>query len=432
MHRMGLKLCACLAGLIVLLAVSGCAVPVIPGQQVSTQPLTLEEEKALGKRAHQQLVQQMGGVYPDRELNIYVNRIGQWLAAKSERPDLEYHFQLINDSTPNIFSLPGGYVGITRGLMIRLQSEAQLAAVLGFEIGHVVAQHHLQGIAPENLRERPVSLIDRLSTDSDYAALVSSLPRVGIELIEKSYSRGHEQVADRMGIDLMVAAGYRPMVAVEVLELFLEKQQVEGEGELRSLFRSHPFSEKRLKEARGYVESRYPDCGGRIGELDFSVIVTDLKALEEGYELYDLARKLERQGEDMAAIETYHEALMLAPDEALILAGLGLAYLRNEDSVPARRYLIKAVNLQGDYSQSRLGLGYVYLQKWQYAQAISQLEESLRLLPTVEAAFLLAESQQRIGHKVKARDLYLIVASADRDGKLGKLAKDRLKQMKGK
>lgn len=430
LHK-SLKLCAWLTAWFVFLVVSGCAVPVMPGPQVSREPLTLEEEKALGQRAHQQLVQQMGGVYPDRELNIYVNRIGQWLAAKSERPDLEYHFQVINDSAPNTFSLPGGYVGITRGLMVRLQSEAQLAAVLGFEIGHVVAQHHLQGIAPENLRERPVSLIDRLSADSDYAALVSSLPRVGIELIEKSYNREHERVADRMGIDLMVAAGYRPSAAVEVLELFLDEQQGDEDG-LGSLFRSHPFSEKRLKETREYVESRYPDCGGRIGELDFSVVVTGLKAVEEGYELYDQARKLERQGEDMAAIETYHEALMSAPDEALILAGLGLAYLRNEDSVPARRYLIKAVNLQGDYSQSRLGLGYVYLQKWQYAQAISQLEESLRLLPTLEAAFLLAESQQRIGHKVKARDLYLIVASADRDGKLGKLAKDRLKQMKGK
>ena len=133
----------------------------------------------------------------------------------------------------------------------------------------------------------------------------------------------------------------------------------------------------------------------------------------------------------MEAIETYHQALMSAPDEALILAGLGLAYLRNEDSVPARRYLIKAINLQGDYSQSRLGLGYIHLQKWQYAQAISQLEKSLRLLPTVEAAFLLGEAQQRVGQKVKARDLYLIVASADRDGKLGRLAGTRLQQLKG-
>ena len=114
------------------------------------------------------------------------------------------------------------------------------------------------------------------------------------------------------------------------------------------------------------------------------------------------------------------------------MASLGLAYLRQEDTVPARRYLLKSVSLQGNYAQSRLGLGYVHLQKWQYAQALSHLEKSMKLLPTLEASFLLAEVQQNIGQNDKARDLYLIVASSDRTGKLGQLAQSRLQQLKSK
>lgn len=415
-----------------LLITSGCALSVAPQQRGAASQLTIDEERELGQRAYHQIVQQLGGVYPGRELNLYVNRIGQWLAAESQYPELEYRFQVINDSTPNTFSLPDGSVAITRGLLVKLQTEAQLAAVLGCEIGHIIARHHLQGVTSESLQGLPVDLLDELSVGSDYAALVTSLPQVGAELLTKRYSREQEMEADRIGIDLMASAGYHPTAAVEVQEFFLDQLEPKDEnGELNSLLHSHPFSARRLETIRKYIEDQYPQGDGRSGEIDFNVVVEGLRQLEEGYSIYDQGRQLERQGQVAEAIVAYHQALQAAPDEALILANLGLAYLRNEDPVPARRYLLKAVNLQGDYAQSRLGLGYVYLLKWQYAQAISQLEKSLELLPTVEAAFLLAEAQQNIGQKVKARDLYLIVTSVDRTSRLGQLAETRLQQLKG-
>lgn len=413
--------------LIVLLISSGCAVSPTARQAGQTS-LTVEEEQELGQRAYKQLIQRMGGVYPDKELNKYVNRIGQWLIDGSPYAESKFRFQVLNDSTPNAFSLPDGSVAITRGLLVKLQTDAQLAAVLGAEIGHIVSRHQLQGLRTKDLRFQPVDLLEKLSVGSEYAPLVSSLAKVGADLITKRYSREQELAADRIGVDLMVAAGYQAKAAAAVQEYFLS--QAAGDDGLSQLFKKHPFSEKRLKAIQSYINNQYPQGNGRSSETDFSVAVESLRQLEGGYALYDQGRQLEQQGLVAEAIESYHEALLLAPDEPLILASLGLSYLRNEDPVPARRYLLKSVKFQGDYAQSRLGLGYVYIQKWQYAQALSQLEKSMELLPTVEAAFLLADAQQNVGQKVKARDLYLIVASADRNGRLGQLAETRLQQFK--
>ena len=415
-----------------LLILTGCAVSVTPRGEEPTQQLTAYDEHDLGQRAFRQIVQQSGGVYPDRELAAYVNRIGQLLAKKNQNGAAEYHFAVLNDSTPEAISMPGGFVAVTRGLLVKLKSEAHLAAVLSGEIGHLVARHPSLRLSPEALRGAPVKLSGELSPASDYAALVNSLAYVQNSLLDIHYSLEQEIEADRIGIDLMAAAGFQLSAVAEVQELFLARMNDGNENSaFGGLLTTHLFSVARLKEARRYIADHYPGHDGRSGEDDFSAMISGLLQAEEGYVLYEKGRDLERQGQVAQAIETYHQALQAAPDEPLILSGLGLAYLRNEDPVPARRYLLKAVNLQGDYAQSRLGLGYVYLQKWQYAQAISQLEKSLQLLPTVEAAFLLAEVQQKIGNTIKARDLYLIVAGANQDGKLGQLASTRLQQLKG-
>jgi len=149
----------------------------------------------------------------------------------------------------------------------------------------------------------------------------------------------------------------------------------------------------------------------------------------EANALYRQARATEAQGELDIAIETYHKAMQKAPESGLLLTGLGMAYLRNEDIVPARRYLIKAVNYDPDYYRSRLGLGYIYLQNKQLQKAIIQLEASLDLLPTVQGAFLLAEAEEGNKNLQRARQLYQTVVHADKNGKLGKTAVDRLRSL---
>ena len=138
---------------------------------------------------------------------------------------------------------------------------------------------------------------------------------------------------------------------------------------------------------------------------------------------------MEAKGQLREAIETYHKAMQAAPDQGLLLSALGMAYLRTEDLVPARRYLLKAVARDDSYYQSRMGLGYIYLKNREPREAAEQLDASLQLMPTVQAAYLLGEAEEANGNLAKARELYRAVAQADRDGKLGQAAVAKLQRL---
>ena len=149
----------------------------------------------------------------------------------------------------------------------------------------------------------------------------------------------------------------------------------------------------------------------------------------EAYEIYQQARAVESERKLDIAIETYHQAMQKAPENGFLLTGLGMAYLRQEDIIPARRYLRKAVHFDPDYYKPRLGLGYIYLQNQQFSQAETQLEASLQLLPTLEGTFLLGEAEEGLGNFPRARQLYQTVIQADKNGKIGTAAKNSLRSL---
>lgn len=411
---------------------AGCAVnPVTGHSELALVDMSTAEEVALGKPAYLQAIQQNGGKYLDVKLAAYVNDVGQRLARQSHRPELQFQFVVVNDSIPNAFALPGGYIAITRGLLVNLSNEAELAAVLGHEIGHVTARHSLQGMQRGSLLGSTVGILGVFADAAGYGWVANPVGGIAANLIDKRYSREQESESDRLGIDYMVKAGYDPVGAVQLQEYFyLEVEKGENPQWLNGLFRSHPFSAERLAGNRRYIKSTYPRISGDGQDaVEFARAIESLTRTRQGYVSFDQARKLEQKGQLAKAIDSYHQALLEAPDEPLILVHLGLAYLRREDIVPARRYLIKAVNRQDDYYQSRLALGYVYLEKKQYTKAHDHLEAGFKLFSTLEGAYMLAEARVQTGDLDGARELYSAVAKADPGGKLGRGAATRLKQM---
>ena len=417
--------------LVFLVILAGCAVnPVTGRNELAIMSVTPEQEAKLGKKSFDRALQTMGGVYPDASINAYVDRVGQRIARRSHRPSLHYSFKVVNDSSPNAFALPGGFIAVTRGLLINLADEAQLAAVLGHEIGHVTARHSVQGMQRSTLLGVTVGLMGALAGE-EYGKLVSDIGGVTANLIDKSYSREQESEADRLGIDYMVRTGYAPQGAVELQEIFYRKiESGQNPDWLSGLFRSHPFSRERLDANRAYIRSKYATIRSTYG-LDrnrFRQHIAPLLKTEAAYALYDQARKLEGGGQFEAAIETYHKAMQQAPQHGLLLTALGMAYLRQEDLIPARRYLLKAVNVDPAFYRSRMGLGYIELQHKQPAKAAEQLKKSLKLMPTVQAAYLLGEAEEDQGRLAQARNLYQAVVRAD-TGKLGRAAAARLKRL---
>lgn len=428
---MKLHICRSLFILLFFL-VSGCALNPVTGEsELALVRLSQEEEVRLGKSAYLQAIQQYGGRYQNDDLQRYVDQVGQRLARRSHRPGLPFTFTLINDSSPNAFALPGGYIAITRGLLGRLSNEAELAAVLGHEIAHVTLRHSLQGMQRNALLGTTFGLLGELAESAGYGALTSPLGGLVQNLIDKRYSRGQETESDRIGIDYMVRAGYDPRGAIQLQEFFArEVEQGANSDWLKGLFRSHPFSTQRLAANRRYIAERYPQPVGDGQDAGaYADAITPLIQTRQGYATYDQGQSVEKSGDLAAAIRLYHQALLEAPDEPLILGALGMAYLRREDLVPARRYLLKAIQLQTDYYRTRLGLGYIYLQKKQAKSAREQLESGFKLLPTLEGAFLLAEAREETADLVGARKLYTAVAKADPQGQLGQRAALRLKQL---
>jgi len=430
--RIGLILWA--LGMVVL-SLAGCAVnPVTGRSELALFQVSQDEEIAMGKKSFPQAVQQLGAEFPDPQLATYVNNVGRRLGLVSQRPDLPYQFKVVNDSSPNAFALPGGFIAISRGLLVNLENEAELAAVLGHEIGHVTARHSVQGMQRGSLLNVGLAVLSGVTENTAYGPIAQQAGALTANLLENSYSREQERESDQLGIDYMVRAEYDPIGAVQLQEFFYRKMEGGAEPEwLSGLFRTHPFSKERMLANQEYIRSHYSQVlGNRQYSLraeTFQAATAQLRKTKAGYELYDQANQLEANGDLSQAIAMYLKAATELPDEYLILTGLGNAYQKAGDIQSAKRYLAQAVKLNDNYFKSRLGLGYVYLQLNDSVKAVPELEESMKIMPTAPGAYFLAQGYEKNGQKDKAVELYGQLAQADPSGKYGQAATARLKAL---
>ncbi|MBI10345.1 MAG: peptidase M48 [Rhodospirillaceae bacterium] len=221
-HFCGLTACGLAAGL------SGCAVNPATGERdlILVNP---SEEKQIGLKEHPKILAQFGGVYDDPNTTGYVASIGERLAATTETPSLGFTFTLLNSPIVNAFALPGGFVYISRGLMALAGDEAELAGVLGHEIGHVVARHSAQRQSQAMLAQLGVGLLGTVAgrESTQLAGTVAGLYLRG-------YSRNQELEADMLGVRYMRRAGY----GVNAMASFLERMRANSRLEAQIADRS--------------------------------------------------------------------------------------------------------------------------------------------------------------------------------------------------
>ncbi|MFA6284043.1 MAG: M48 family metalloprotease [Desulfurivibrionaceae bacterium] len=415
---------------------AGCAVnPVTGKSELAFYSMSEQDEVSLGKKAFPEAVQRMQGEYDDPRLKEYVTGVGMRLAKVSHRPNLPYAFKVVNDSSPNAFAMPGGNIAITRGLLVALENEAQLAAVLGHELGHVTARHSLQNLQRGILLNIGLQVLSYGSSGTSYGALARQAGQVAGSILDSSYSREEEREADRLGIDYMVKAQYSPKGAVELQEFFAKKSN-EGEAQwLQGLFRTHPFSKERMRDNQYYIDSKYSWAMNNeayaSGAGDFKRAMAPLMKTQDAYNDYDKGREKEQAKDLAGAIDLYEQAVHKAPEQALLQNALGMAYLKKKSPDQAKKCLSKAVQLDAGYYESHFGLGYLHLQENNPASAKEHLEKSMKLMPTLGSAFFLAESYEKTGELARAHALYGQVAAADSRGSLGRAAAARYRALGG-
>ena len=219
-----------------------------------------EQEIALGRQYDQQVVQQLG-LYEDREVQSYVERLGRQLAARSERPDLPWHFAVVDDPAVNAFALPGGYVYVTRGLVDHMGSEAELAGVMGHEIGHVTGRHSVNQLSKQQLTQIGLTLGMVLAPEAQrYGDLVN----LAGGLVFLKFSRDDERQADELGLRYISRGGYPPQAMGNVFTLLSRVSRVEQGGRLPQWLATHPDPESRLKLMQTYY-ARLPSGLGSEG-----------------------------------------------------------------------------------------------------------------------------------------------------------------------
>ena len=234
---------------------AACAVnPATGGRQFML--MSENEEIEMGREADGQVTEAYG-LYGSEELQTFVRDMGEDLAAQSERPRLPWSFKVVDDPIVNAFALPGGFIFITRGILASLSSEAELAGVLGHEIGHVTARHSASQLSRQQLQQLGLGVGSVLS--SDFASAAGALS-AGLQILNLKYGRGDETQSDELGVRYMSRAGYDPNALVGVFQALA--LAAGGGGRLPEWQSTHPDPENRQARIRELVAGSGRDYSG--------------------------------------------------------------------------------------------------------------------------------------------------------------------------
>ena len=235
--------------LLSLLILSGCARNPVTGKRQIVL-ISESQEIAYGREAHPEVLAQFGRV-EDSDLQSYFNEIGQELAVLSHRPELEWHFNVVDSPIVNAFALPGGYIYFTREILAYMNNEAELAGVMGHEIGHVTARHSVSQISKSQLFGVGLGLGSVLSPTFSQ---LSDFAQVGVGMLSLKYGRDDERQSDELGVKYMSLGGYDPR---ELSKFFVVFQQMREDSSqsIPDWLSSHPAPPDRITATRSDAET---------------------------------------------------------------------------------------------------------------------------------------------------------------------------------
>ncbi len=317
-----------------------------------------QEEAAMGAEYAPSFIAESGGIYPDPALHSYLNEIViDKLAKRSHRPDLPWEFHILNTSQINAFALPGGQVFVTRGLLSKLENEAQFAHLMGHEVGHVTHRHSVRGqgrAAIFSVLVGLVSVAEEQLLDPETPHLITpAVAGVG-QLTILKFSRDQELQSDRRGVDYAVAAGYDPLEGKKTFELFLSLKGG-GESMIEGLMSTHPLDSARIDQIDKYVAKAHPDRpnGLAVNSTQFGGLLASVRNAQTIYEKHDEAMAMVAQAQkdnNLGALDTAETMLRQCanelPGHAAFSIGLGAIALTRNDNTGAERHFDKAISLQ--------------------------------------------------------------------------------------
>lgn len=363
--------------------ISGCAVDPVTGRQ-QLMLMSPDEEIAVDRQQSPYQFSNDYGVSQDQQLNAYINEVGKQLAGQSHRPEMPFSFRAVNASYINAYAFPGGSIAATRGILVELDNEAELAALLGHEIGHVNARHTAEQMTKGTLASILIggaSLATSAAGLGDYGGLIQDLGGIGAGALLAHYSRDNEREADALGMEYMTRSGYTPQGMVGLMELLQDNGRRKPSA-IEMMFSTHPMSEERLQTAIARSRDTYqkmlsaPDNRERY--LDNTASLRKIKdaitAMQNGAGHF-------RQKKYDQAEEEYAKALKIAPDDYAALLMMSKCKLAQDDYTEAEQYARHAEEIYPEEAQSYVISGVTGILNKRYEQAFQQFSRYDKLLP---------------------------------------------------
>ncbi|MBM9536712.1 M48 family metalloprotease [Desulfobulbus alkaliphilus] len=410
---------------------TGCAVSPVTGER-HLMMISESQEISLDRQQSPHQFSADYGVVQDRNLNAYIDGIGRQIAANSHRPQMPFSFRAVNAAYINAYAFPGGSIAVTRGILVELESEAALAALLGHEIGHVCARHSARQVSKGLLADIFVTGASVATSAAGYQGatdLVQGLGALSAGALLARYSRDNEREADALGMAYMTRTGYSPEGMVQLMEM-LQRSGRNQASAIELMFATHPMSTERLTQARMAAQTTYQQLQRlpvyRDRYMDNTASVRRDKplitALQQGSAA--MGKKQHQQAE-----RHFQEALRLRPGDYAALVMMAKCQLVMDRNTAAERYALEATRVYPREAQAHIITGITSIINRKYNQAIHHLGEYDRLLPgNPEVLFYQGYSWEQMNHRRQAADHYIAYLRKRNQGQRAQYAHNRLRE----
>ena len=321
------------------------------------------------------------GVAQDAKLNAYVSQTGRRLAGLSHRPQMPYSFRVVNANYVNAYAFPGGSIAATRGIMLKMRNEGELAALMGHELGHVNARHTAEILSKSQLTNLVVGSLAIAGQSTGYGKLAAQLGMLGSGALLASYSRDNERQADALGMEYMVKGGYGPDGMVGLMDI-LSNLSKGKHSSAELLFATHPMSSERYSTSVNTARNKYATAKRQpLYSERYMDHMAGLRRIQGAIE--DMQKGESKMGKEdyTAAQGLFQKALKQAPRDYTGLVLMAKCQLAQKKIESAERYLKTARQVYPQEGQAQYLDGYVKLKNKKYDTALSRFNTYDKQLP---------------------------------------------------
>ncbi len=412
------------AGSLALLA--GCSTHPVTGRP-QFMLMSRDQEIQLDQENSPHQISSDYGRVQDHELSQYISSVGQDIAHVSHRPDMPYSFNTLNAPYINAYAFPGGTIGVSRGILLELEDESELASLIGHEVGHVSARHTAQRMT-RGLLAAAVFTGAAVAAGPEWEDMVVGLGGIGAGALLASYSRNQEREADELGLEYMAGADYNPQGFVGLMEM-LKNMSDRERSFMATLFATHPMSTERYQTAVQRVEKEYPINDKPVYRERYMDHTANLRKKEKAIKEMQEGDDQLMAGKPEKAREHYQLSLETAPEDYTGNLKMAKCLLTLDQKEKARDYARAAREVYPEEPQAVHILGFIYIQQSQYEQALSQFNTYQEELPgNPNTVFFQGYSYEGMGRQEPAAKKYHAYLQQVDQGEYAQHAYNRLKQ----